>query len=330
MQLLVLGGTHFVGRHLVEAALGAGHEVTLFNRGRTHPGLFRGVEEVRGDRDGGLGPLAGRRFDAAIDVNGYVPRVVADAAGLLRDSVERYMFISTGAVYARPVKLHYDESSPVQTIPDETSEDVDTHYGALKRLCERRVEEAFPGRSLVLRLGLVCGPHDPTDRVTWWLARAAAGGRMLAPGAPGHPIQVVDARDLGAFAMRALARGLTGVLNATGRSFTWLDWLTLFRAAGNADTTFHWIDDRGFLSTHLPAAPRPGGALPLFFPEAWGPWWTASSDRAQALGLTYRPMAETAADLLAWHRARPADHVWEAGLEPGVEAAILDAWDARR
>jgi 2'-hydroxyisoflavone reductase len=328
MKLLILGGTRFVGRHMVEAALREGHEVTLFNRGQSNPDLFLDIEKLIGDRDGGLAPLEGRQWDAVIDVNGYIPRLVNDSAQLLKDVAEHYIFISTGAVYERPVPWGYDESHQVETVEDESSEDVRSHYGALKVLCEQKAEAAFPGRTLVMRLGLVCGPYDNTDRVTYWVCRAARGGEMFVPGSPDDPIQVVDGRDLAAFAMLALRQKITGVYNTTGRSMAWRDWLETFRSVSGSDTQFIWINDRQFLDAHKPDPQPSGGAFPLVFPDSWGPWWSANSDQAQRLGLNYKSMTETAISILEENQTRSLDSKWEAGLTLAQEQAMLKAWAA--
>ncbi len=329
-KLLVFGGTLFVGRHMVEAAIRAGHEVTIFNRGKTNPDLFPEIEKLKGDRDGGLSSLTGRRFDAVLDVNGYVPRIVRDSAELLKDLVDHYIFISTGAVYQKPARVGYDESSPVETVEDEASEDVRAHYGALKVLCEQQIEHAFPDRTLVMRLGLVCGPYDESDRTTYWVSRVAQGGEMLAPGEPDQPIQVVDARDLADFAMLALEKKFTGVYNCTGQSLTWEQWFNTFKQVSDSDASFTRIYDREFLRNELPNPTRPYGAYPLFMAESMGHWWTANSDRAQALGLNYRSMTDTAKDIFEWDKTRPIDEQRMSGLTSEEEQMLLRKWHERK
>jgi 2'-hydroxyisoflavone reductase len=330
VKLLVLGGTHFVGRHIVKQALGRRHEVTLFNRGQTNAGLYPDLEQLRGDRDGGLQALAGRVWDAVVDVNGYVPRHVRDSALLLRDAVQHYVYVSTGAVYAIPFPTNGDERTPVRTLPAGIeTEDTDRYYGELKALCEQAAEAAMPGRTLVLRLGLVAGPYDPTDRASYWITRVARGGQVLAPGKPHDRIQVIDARDFAAFVVRAIEQQLTGTYNTTGESMTWQAWFDAFKAVSGSDATYTWINDRQFLREHIKRPTRPYGALPLFMPPEWGDWWTCNSDRAQALGLTYRPATEIARDVLEWDAARPPDEPRAAGLPPEDEQAILERWRAQ-
>ena len=224
MQLLVIGGTHFVGRALVEDAVERGHEVTVFHRGPAEPAGFPPVEHVHGDRDGGLEGLAGRTWDAAIDTCGYVPRVVRDSARLLADAVRSYTFISTLSVYPDDAPAGCNEGTPTHQPPfPDTEEITDESYGPLKVACEREALDAFSGRCLVVRPGYIVGPHDPSDRFTYWVRRAAAGGRMLAPGPQDHALQVVDVRDLGAFTLDHVEAGTADVFGVVGphEPLTW-------------------------------------------------------------------------------------------------------------
>ena len=209
MKLLVLGGTKFLGRHLVEAALARGDEVTLFNRGQTNPDILPGAEKLRGERDGDLDRLRGRRWDAVVDTSGYVPRAVRASVELLADAVEFYAFISSMSVYA-DFREPNDEGSKLATLEDESVEEVTGEtYGALKALCERAVEEVMPGRVLAVRAGLIVGPFDPTGRFTYWTERVARGGEVLAPAPPDRQVQFVDARSVGVDSadVRRAARG---------------------------------------------------------------------------------------------------------------------------
>lgn len=217
MKILVLGGTVFLGRHLVEAARSRGHKVTIFHRGRTNPGLFSSVEVLLGDRGGAMDALSGREWDAVLDTSGFVPRVVRASARKLAPAVGHYTFISSGSVYPASVTAP-DESSPVETVEDESSENISESYGALKALCERAIEESLPGRMLAVRAGLLVGPHDPTERFTYWPRRIAQGGEVLAPGRPERPVQLIDARDLAEWIVQMAEARRTGVYNATGPS----------------------------------------------------------------------------------------------------------------
>ena len=220
MNLLILGGTIFLGRYLVEAALARGHQVTLFNRGQHNSELYPDVEKLRGDRDGGLDVLRGRRWDAVVDTSGYVPRVVRASAELLADAVEHYTFISSISVYPHFRSVGLDESAPVGTLDDPTVEEITGEsYGPLKALCEQAVEQALPGRTLVIRPGLIVGPHDYSDRFTYWVRRVAQGGELLAPAHPDWHTQIIDVRDLAEWTLRMVERRQTGVYNATGPEY---------------------------------------------------------------------------------------------------------------
>ncbi len=324
MKLLVLGGTVFLGRHLVEAALARGHEVTLFNRGRHNPDLFPECEKLRGDRDGGLDALRGRRWDAVVDTSGHVPRLVRDSAELLADAVEHYTFVSTLAAYADfPAVPGIDESRPLAAPEDPFAEEVDFRtLGPLKALCERAAAAALPGRVLAVRAGLLAGPHDPTDRFTYWPRRVARGGEVLAPAGPWLRVQLVDARDLAAWIVRmAEARG-TGAFNATGpaRPLTLGELLDTCRAESGSDARFAWMDERSLLRAGVGRRME----LPLWMPGAPG---AASADcrRALAAGLAFRPLADTVRDTRAWDASRPADAKRRAGLDPAREAELLEA-----
>jgi len=211
MRILVLGGTQFLGRHVVDAALGKGHDVTLFNRGQTRPELFPDVEKLRGDRDGDLGALAGRRFDAVVDTSGYIPRVVRATLAAL-DEIGHYTFVSSVSVYA-DLSSPADESAPLAQLTEDTEDFRSEAYGALKALCEDVVRERYPD-AFIPRPGLIVGPWDPTGRFTYWPQRIADGGRVLAPAPADMPAQVIDARDLAEWIVDAGERKLAGTFNA--------------------------------------------------------------------------------------------------------------------
>ncbi len=216
MDLLILGGTGFLGRHLVERALAYGHRVTLFNRGLSGPDLFPEVETIRGDREGNLSALRGRRWDAVIDTCGYVPRVVRASAALLAGAVDHYTFVSSISVYSDAIEPGADEGAPVKELADPTVEEVTGEtYGGLKALCERAAEEEMPGKVLNIRPGLISGPHDPTDRFTYWPRRISAGGEVLAPDRLERRVQFIDVRDLAVWIVKMSAERRTGTYNAT-------------------------------------------------------------------------------------------------------------------
>jgi 2'-hydroxyisoflavone reductase len=315
MRLLVLGGTGFVGRHIVERALARGDEVTLFNRGRTAPDLFANVELLRGDRAGDLRALRdGGPWDAAIDVTGYRPEEVAASSRLLAGRAEHLTFISTISVYDDVSRAGVDESAPLAPL---TGAGGWEDYGALKALCEAAVHAALPGRALVVRPGIVAGPHDPTNRFSAWVERCERGGRMLAPGAPDRPVQLIDARDLAAFVLDLTARRATGVYNAVGSpELTWGAMLDACASGGGAELV--WVPDEtlaaaGIGEEQLPLWDRANDADHAGFMRIDG-------RRAVAAGLRNRPIAETARDTRA--ALRPEDRL---GLDPALEAQLVRA-----
>ena len=313
MRLLVLGGTGFVGRHIVQRALARGDEVTLFNRGRTAPGLFPQAELLRGDRAGDLRALRdGGPWDAAIDVTGYRPDEVAASSRLLASRVAHLTFISTISVYDDVSRPGVDEDHALAPLSGRGGRE---DYGALKALCEQAVHEALPTRSLVIRPGIVAGPHDPTHRFSAWVARIARGGRVLAPGAPDRPIQLIDARDLAAFVLDMTTARATGPFNAVGADLTWGEMLEACVLPGS-EPTLVWVPDERLLAAGLDE-----DQLPL---------WVAADDvdnaglmrisgvRAVAAGLRHRPLTQTARDTLA--ALRPEDGL---RLAPALEARLV-------
>lgn len=325
MKILVLGGTKFVGRHLVEAAIARGHTLTLFHRGRTNPGLFSGVETIEGDREHDLDRLADRHWDAVIDTCGYVPRLVGMAARALADAVESYVFISSISVYGTDVAPGTTEKAPVLTLADPTVEVVNGEtYGPLKARCEAELEAMLPGRVLSIRPGLIVGPEDPTDRFTYWPHRLARGGEVLAPGDPHQPVQFIDARDLADWIVRMVEARETGVFNATGPDLplSMEDFLTACREALGSDARFTWVDE-AFLRER---GVRPFSDLPLLLAKESAGFSAIDSRKAQAAGLRTRPLAETVRDTAAW----VGDAPWEgrlAGMSPQREREVLLAWD---
>jgi len=328
LKLLVLGGTVFLGRHLVEAALARGHEVTLFNRGQRNPDLFPGVEKLRGNRDGDLAALRGRTWDAVVDTCGYVPRVVRASAELLADAVKHYTFISSLSVYAHARQAGIDESGAVGKLEDETVEEITGEtYGPLKALCEQAVERAMPGRALSVRPGLIVGPHDLTDRFTYWPVRVSRGGDVLAPGRPERRIEFIDVRDLSEWIIRAVEKILTGVYNACGpdRHMSMGQLLETSKSVGGSDANLVWVDEK-FLTD---AGVEPWSEVPLWIPEAdamAAGFFAFDYSKAIQAGLTFRPLENTIRDTIAWDATRPADREWRAGLKPEREAELLKAW----
>lgn len=334
MRLLILGGTSFLGRHLTELALAAGHSVTLFNRGRTNADLFPQAERLIGDRDGGLDVLRGRHWDAAIDVCGYVPRVVRDSATLLADAVEHYTFISTISVYSDPIIPGQDENGNLAVLSDPTVEEVTGEtYGGLKVLCEQAAEESMPGRVLHVRSGLIVGPHDPTDRFTYWPVRVAMGGEVLAPGSPQMRTQFIDVRDESAWVLDMIAARKTGIYNATGPAapMTMGEVLDVCKKVTGSDAHFTWVDDEFLVQNDV----APFSELPLWIPENYNALQMVSVGKALNDGLRFRPLADTVADTLRWNATRSGTPTPTPGGRPPAgmmqdrEAALLAAWKAR-
>jgi 2'-hydroxyisoflavone reductase len=312
----------FLGRHLVEAALAQGHEVTLFNRGRHNPELFPQVEKLRGDRDGDLDALRGRTWETVIDTCGYLPRVVGQSAGLLADAVERYVFISSISAYADPSKPGLDEDGRLADPETETEEITGESYGPLKVACEQAVARALPGRSLIIRPGLIVGPHDPTDRFTYWPVRLHRGADVVAPAPKNAPVQVIDVRDLAKWIIRLVEEKTAGAFNATGpaQRLTMAEMLAQCQQAAGSESRLHWLTAEELLA----AGVEPWMDLPLWLAgDETAGLLAMDISRALANGLTFRPLLDTARDTLRWAQSRPADHQWRAGLNAEREQALL-------
>jgi 2'-hydroxyisoflavone reductase len=341
MRILILGGTGFLGPELVEAAQARGHHLTLFNRGKTRPGLFakdETIEKLQGDRDPqkapGLQALEQGSWDAVIDTSGYVPRIVGASAKLLAPRVKQYVFISSISVYGDMSKPNPDESAPLATMPDETSEEVMQHYGALKALSEKAAEAAMPCRVLVIRPGLIVGPGDPTGRFTYWPLRVKKGGEVLAPGTGEDPVQLIDARDLAKWTIHMVEQQEMGIYNATGPAgrLTMRELLEGVKQGVPGDARLTWVP-AAFLEKHEVS---PWQDMPVWVPhegDSMG-MGTVVTAKAQAKGLTFRPVADTARDTVAWFEALPPDLQQKfssrAGLKPEREAEVLKAWHAEQ
>jgi 2'-hydroxyisoflavone reductase len=325
--LLILGGTRFLGPELVGAAKASGWTITLFNRGKTNPGLFPDLEKLQGDRNGDLKSLEGRAFDAVIDTSGYFPRQVRDSAALLGNLARQYVFVSSISVYSDLGKPGVDETGPVAILADPTTEKMtDGAYGGLKALCEKAAEAAMSGRVTNVRPGLIVGPNDGSDRFTYWPVRVARGGEVLAPDKPDDPVQFIDVRDLATWIVKAIDTKTMGVFNATSNPVKVGDLLDACKSASGGDARFTWVDAAFLKSQKV---------------EEWSdlPVWTSpagsdagqgrvSNARALAAGLAFRPVRNTAKDTLDWWRTLPKERTAKpkAGLAPEREAAVLAAW----
>ena len=333
LRILILGGTGFTGPYQIRYALSRGHKVTTFNRGKTHPGeLPKEVEQLIGDRNGQLDALKNRQWDVAIDNPTTLPGWVRDAAQILKGNVERYVFISTISVYA-DTGQGVDETAPLAKYdgPDPYKETIEAvkasgykTYGPLKVLSEKEAEKWFPGKTLIIRPGLIVGPRDETDRFTYWPVRIDRGGEVLAPGKPNDPVQFIDARDLAEWTIRMAGNRETGIYNATGsaKPLEIGQMLNEIKDALHSSATFTWL---------------PADFLQQQKVEAWSdmPVWAGDElglartkiDRALAKGLTFRPLAETSRDTLVWFRSLPQERQSKlrAGLTPEREAEVLAA-----
>lgn len=322
MRILVLGGTRFVGRAIVDEAVARGHEVTVFHRGRS--ATPDGAAAILGDRNGDLSGLGGGRWDVVVDVSGYLPRQVRSAASVLQARTERYLFISSCSVYARRDGPGQDVGSPLRTLADPTTETIDADtYGGLKALCESEAKRVFEGRTLSIRPTYVVGPRDTTDRFTYWLRRVRRGGRLAAPIDPRLPMAFVDARDLARFTIDQASGDAVGAVNVSGpaEATTWGAVLAEAARATGAAIDPVWIplsflDEQGVSRS----------ALPMVTPFPFRGGAPYAIERAVALGLRFTPLGTTVLDTLEWHDADGTPH---AGLDPADEGRLLEAWRQR-
>lgn len=320
MKLLVLGGTQFVGRAVVEAALERGHELTLFNRGATNPELFPEVEKLRGDR--AVDPIPSRSWDAVVDTSGYLPAVVRASAEALRDSVDRYLFVSSISAYA-DFSEGPTEDSPRAELGDMPSDEMlpgYENYGPLKALCEDVVTTVYGERALIVRPGLIVGPHDPTGRFTYWPHRFARGGEVLVPGPPEEHVQFVDARDLGAWMVELCERRESGAFNGTAPGSSWRELVECCLGVTGSEAQPVWIDGEWLAEQGVGQWME----LPLWLHDRELVGLVhADVSRAVAAGLTFRPLDETVHATLEL-----AETTEDAGLSPQREAELLKAWRA--
>jgi len=336
MKLLVLGGTRFLGRHLVDAALARGHEVTVFTRGKQPDHWGGKVASLTGNRDPAVAPgleaLAGGAWDAVVDTSGYVPRVVRASAELLSPRVKRYLFVSSISVFTDASRPGLTEKDPVGALEDPASEEIGKHYGPLKAACERVVTEVYGPRALSVRPGLIVGPHDPTDRFGYWVARFVhphlLGDRApsaVVPQPPSRPVQLIDARDLAAFMLELLDKGLEGTHNATSPSGQWTfgDMVDALVAAGGAQAPRPaWTDETTLVEHKV----EPWTGLPLWIPQSFAEeagFMQIDCTKAERAGLRTRPLAQTIADSAAWLAQRDNAGAWKAVLTAEKEREII-------
>jgi 2'-hydroxyisoflavone reductase len=342
MKLLIVGGTIFLGRALVDAALERGHEVSTFSRGK-HKVERKGkaVETLIGDRNNDLEAIEGRHWDAVIDTCGYVPSAVDRVMGALdRDRTNHYTFVSSVSVYADFPPSGVHEDSPVATITGEqlieaeavptgtraTARTYREMYGALKALCEQSAERAMPGRVLNVRPGLIVGAYDYSDRFTYWVRRIAAGGDVLAPGRPDRRVRVIDVRDLAEWLIRMAESRQVGVFNASGPEdgSTMAAVLDACKQVSGSGARLVWTEEKYLLDQGV----APWSELPLWIPAAHNGIFEARNDKAIVSGLTFRPLVDTVRDTLQWDRARPQDQPLAAGLPADRERDLLASYAA--
>ncbi|MEC9373944.1 MAG: NAD-dependent epimerase/dehydratase family protein [Planctomycetota bacterium] len=337
LKILILGGTGFIGPHMVRYARERGHTLTLFNRGRTAPELFPNADTRIGDRDpdrdAGLSALEEGEWDAVIDNSGYVPRHVRASAQMLKDRAKQYLFVSTISVYASTSQPGMDEDAEVGTLEDPTVEQVTgLTYGPLKAYCEKEAMEAFGKRACIVRPTLIVGPGDPTGRFTYWPVRVDRGGEVLCPGNPSDPVQYIDARDLAMFCVHCLEGSINGKFNACGPlgGMSIAELIYGCGAVTNAVVDYTWAD-AAFLAEHEVA---PWAQMPVWVPPDgdYAGFGSVSCKRAFDAGMTYRPFADTARDTLHWWKGLADDDAMKsrmAGLTPEREKEVLEAWHAR-
>ncbi len=346
-RLLILGGTGFIGPHMVEYALSRGHEVTLFNRGQTNTHLFPDVEKLVGDRNDNLTALEGREWDVVLDNHSTLPRWVNQTAQLLKDSAEQYIHVSSISVYAVDTpelqgwrqaepgsaereRIRIDEDSAVLVLPEghEGEEVTGMTYGPFKALAEQEARDAFPDRATIVRPGLIVGPGDRSDRFTYWPVRIDRGGEILAPGDGRDEVQIIDVRDLTAWIVRLAEGGISGTFNATGPEalLSMAEMVYGIRAVTTSPVKFTWADAEWLREHEV----RPWSDMPVWIPG--DPQSYVRVDRAIEQGLTFRSLAETSIDTIEWHKTRPEQQRSQlrSGLAPDREAELLREFHAGR
>ncbi len=338
MRLLVLGGTRFLGRHLVEAALARGDTVTLFTRGREPVPWGTQVTHLTGNRDPrrapGLAALDSGEWDAVVDTSGYVPRVVRASADLLAGRVGRYLFVSSISVFTDASRAGLTERDPVGALPAPASEEVGKYYGPLKAACEAVVSEVYGRRALNVRPGLIVGPHDPTDRFGYWVARfvhpdllGARGDIAVAPNPPTRPLQFIDARDLASFMLALLDGDLDGTFNVTSPrgQWTFADLVDALVVAGGARAPrVAWVDESELIAQKV----EPWIGLPLWIPASFASeagFMQIDCARAERAGLRTRSLDATIADTAAWLAQRDNDGAWRDVLSAEAEHDVARA-----
>jgi len=340
LKILVLGGTGLIGPPMVRYAIDRGHEVTLFNRGKTNAGLFPELEKLRGDRNDDLSSIEaevakGRKWDAVIDNTSSIPRWVTSSAAVLKDAASLYLYTSSISAYGSFTEIGQDETAAVASLSAEEeakvklpSDITGENYGGLKARCEQEAQKAFPGRSIIVRPGLIVGPGDYTDRFTYWPVRIHRGGEVMAPGKPTDPVQFIDCRDLGEWFVRLVEDGAVGVYNGTGPAsrMSVAEMLYGIRGSTGGEVSFTWVD-ADFLAKH---EVQPWMHMTVWVPSEgeFAGMSQVSVEAAKNSGLTFRPLAITAADTVEWWNELPEERraAPKAGLPAEKEKEVLAAW----
>lgn len=340
MKVLILGGTRFLGKALVEEGLNRGHEITLFNRGNNKE-VFSEVEQLIGDRDGDVSQLKNRKWDVVMDTCGFAPHQMKKVAAVLGKTIEHYTYISSISVYKDWVPSNISENYHLQSMPHDRLngilKDVEEgrispyeHYGALKVLCEAEAEKYWPGRVLHIRAGQLVGPFDYTDRLPYWVQRVAEGGKIVVPGRPERPIQLLDVRDIATWVFDMVQKKKAGTFNVTGPDYelSMEELLNTCKAVANRDAEFVWVDEQ-FASDHKV---QPWSEMPLWIPENFPlegetePWkMSISIKKALDAGLSFRPLEETIRDVYQWVGERQ-DSKRKTGISREKEQELLDEW----
>jgi len=341
MKILIIGGTRFLGRHLVTAALDRNHDVTLFNRGN-YPSL-PDTRQIIGDRDHDLSKLQGEDWDDVIDTCGILPQSVQSSAKALSSTVGLYVFISSISAYSDLSARDTRENAPLKTLTNEQLDEANqihtsnstnygSLYGGLKALCEQTLLDVMSDRSLIIRPGLIVGPYDYTDRFTYWVVRVAHGGEVLAPGRPARPVQFIDARDLSEWIIRVVEINTAGVYNANGfpGSVTMEEILTECKIVTKSDANFTWASESFLIEENVTAWSK----MPLWLPEENAPqlngFMFVNCDKAINTGLTLRQLNDTVAAIYSWRKHAPSDEPMSAGLDKDSEDRLLQKWHEAR
>ncbi len=326
LNVLILGGTNFLGPHLAEELHQRGHEITLFHRGTPSSHSLEYASHLYGDREGSLKALEGKRWDAVIDTSGHLPRIVESSSKILSQATEHYTFISTIGVYEDFLTSNINESHPVAKLENENDEEItEKNYGALKAKCEQVIQSYFPHHSLIIRPGLIVGPYDTTGRFTYWPRRIIKGGEILAPGDPKQQVQFIDARDLAKWIVDMIEKKSTGIYQATGPStpLTFEQFLQTCMKHSQKEAQLYWVDEKFLLDQQV----QDWTDLPLWLASKRNMPGFQKMDITKAIqaGLTFRPLSETIADTLSWDLSQSNEKKFT-GLEQEKEKKLLQIW----